>query len=62
MTERPFLEIARQLDISEEILLEALADLCKRGIIRRFGATLYHQKSGFSANAMVAWEVDEEDI
>ena len=29
-------------------------------MIRRFGATLRHQKSGFKANAMVAWRVAEE--
>ncbi|MGE0083835.1 MAG: Lrp/AsnC family transcriptional regulator [Desulfococcaceae bacterium] len=59
---RPFLEIARSLGINEESVLETLGDLCTRGIIRRFGATLRHQKSGFSANAMVAWNVDEERI
>jgi len=59
---RPFLEIAQNLGVSEERVLEILGDLCRRGIIRRFGATLRHQKSGFSANAMVAWKVDEDRI
>ena len=36
-----------------------LTDLVQRGVIRRFGATLRHQKSGFGANAMTAWLVDE---
>jgi len=31
-------------------------------MIRRFGATLKHQNSGFKANAMVAWKVDEKII
>ena len=31
-------------------------------MIRRFGATLRHQKSGFAANAMTAWQVDEARI
>ena len=39
-----------------------LNDLCKRGVIRRFGATLRHQKTGFTANAMVAWQVKEDRI
>ena len=58
VAERPYLTIAKKLGISEDALLETLQDLCNRGIIRRFGATLRHQKSGFSANAMVAWHVD----
>jgi DNA-binding Lrp family transcriptional regulator len=62
ITARPYLKIAETLGIEEENLLEILEDLCKRGVIRRFGATLRHQKSGFSANAMVAWQVPENRI
>jgi DNA-binding Lrp family transcriptional regulator len=59
---RPYRDIADRLNITEAELLETLQRLCDRGIIRRFGATLRHQKSGFSANAMVAWQVEEERI
>jgi len=59
---RPYLEISKKLKISEETLLRTLKDLCDRGVIRRFGATIRHQKSGFAANAMVAWIVDEKRI
>ena len=62
VTSRPYLEISKKLKISEEILLKTLKALCDRGVIRRFGATIRHQKSGFAANAMVAWIVDEERI
>ena len=57
--ERPFLDAAKKIGISEEEYLDVVRNLHERGIIRRFGATLKHQKSGFSANAMVAWQVDE---
>jgi DNA-binding Lrp family transcriptional regulator len=62
VNEQPFLEIANRLGVSEATLLDALKILCKKGVIRRFGATLRHQKSGFEANAMVAWQVDEARI
>jgi DNA-binding Lrp family transcriptional regulator len=62
IVERPYEQIAGRLGISEARLLEILRDLVDRGIIRRFGATLRHQKSGFRANAMVAWQVDETRI
>ncbi|MEA3279868.1 MAG: winged helix-turn-helix transcriptional regulator [Thermodesulfobacteriota bacterium] len=62
ITERPYLEIAEQLGISEDTFLKKLKDLCDRGVIRRFGATIRHQKSGFKANAMVAWKVEEKRI
>jgi len=62
ITERPYLDIAEHLGISEELLLKSLKNLCDKGVIRRFGATLRHQKSGYGSNAMVAWQVDEKDI
>jgi len=58
--ERPYLEISQKLGIAEETLLETLKNLCARGVIRRFGATLRHQRTGYSANAMVAWQVIED--
>jgi len=60
--DRPYLAIAKKLGISEETLLESLQSLCRRGFIRRFGATLRHQKTGFTANAMAAWQVGEDRI
>ena len=62
VTPRPYLEIANKLGVSEKALLEALQSLCDQGIIRRYGATLRHQKTGFTANAMAAWQVDEDRI
>ncbi len=62
VSERPYLEIAQAIGIEEETLLTTLKEMCDRGVIRRFGATLRHQKSGFEANAMAAWQVDETAI
>ncbi|MBM4272862.1 MAG: Lrp/AsnC family transcriptional regulator [Deltaproteobacteria bacterium] len=58
----PFLELAEQVGAPEEELLAAIRGLKDKGYIRRFGATLRHQKSGYAANALVAWAVAEEDI
>jgi DNA-binding Lrp family transcriptional regulator len=57
---RPYATIARRLGISEEEVLETLRGLSDRGIIRRFGVTIRHQISGFEANAMAAFLVEEE--
>ena len=62
ITERPYLEISQKLGIAEDKLLETLQSLCERGIIRRYGATLRHQKTGFTANAMAAWQVAENRV
>jgi DNA-binding Lrp family transcriptional regulator len=57
--EKPFARIAADIGIDENTLLAMLDDLVRRGVIRRFGATLRHQKSGYKANAMTAWQVEE---
>jgi len=62
VTERPYQEIAGRIGISEDDLLDTLRRLCDRGVIRRFGATLRHQRTGYKANAMGAWKVDERRI
>ena len=62
VTGRPYAAIAEKLDIAETELIDHLRDLSQRGVIRRFGATLRHQRAGFKANAMVAWKVDENRI
>lgn len=62
VTSRPFLELAEEIGISEDTYIEVVRNLNERGIIRRFGATLKHQNSGFKANAMVAWRVDEDQV
>ena len=62
ITERPYAAIAEKIGITEEALLKRLKDLSQRGVIRRLGATLRHQRAGFSANAMVAWMVAEDRI
>ncbi len=58
----PFQDLAARLGLEEEEVLAAIRDLMEKGYIRRFGATLRHQKSGFEANALVAWVVPEADL
>lgn len=59
---RPFAVLAEQLGITEDEFMERVRSLKQEGVIRRFGATLYHQEAGFGANAMVAWLVPDERI
>ncbi|CCH48951.1 siroheme decarboxylase subunit beta [Pseudodesulfovibrio piezophilus] len=59
-TERPFKTIADQVGVDEDVVLALLTDLKDRKVIRRFGATLRHQKAGYGHNAMVAWRIPEE--
>lgn len=62
ITAHPYRTISENIDVPEAVFLEILQDLCNRGVIRRLGATLRHQKSGYAANAMTAWQVEEERV
>lgn len=63
---RPFAAIAEEVGrecgepVTEDEVLELLRGLKAQGAIRRFGATLRHQKAGYKANAMVAWKLEDE--
>jgi DNA-binding Lrp family transcriptional regulator len=58
----PFKSLAQQLGLEEEEFLERVHNLLRRGMIRRFGAILRHQKAGYQGNAMVVWKVPGAQI
>ncbi len=58
----PYAPAAAKLGISEAELLEHMAAMKERGILRRVAAILYHRRAGFSANGMGVWKVPDEQI
>ena len=58
----PYADIAAAVGTDEGHVLGLLTGMVENGGIRRFGATLKHQKAGYAANVMVAWYVPEEDV
>lgn len=59
---RPYKIIGDRLKMSEEELINRVRVLIENGIIRRFGAAVRHQDLGFKANAMVVWDVPDDNI
>jgi DNA-binding Lrp family transcriptional regulator len=58
LSPRPFAEIAEKVGMTEREVLAMVRDFADRGFIRRFGAVLVHQRSGFTANAMLVWRFE----
>ncbi len=58
----PYADLAARIGLTEDQVIGLIRGLGERGLLRRFGATLRHQKSGFTANAMVAWRVPDERL
>lgn len=59
---RPYKIIGDRLKMSEEELINRVRHLIENGIIRRFGAAVRHQDLGFKANAMVVWDVPDDNV
>lgn len=57
----PYADIAREAGVTEGEVLELLSRLKEDGTIRRFGASIRHQRTGWKHNAMVAWKMTEEE-
>ncbi|MDO9265480.1 MAG: Lrp/AsnC family transcriptional regulator [Sulfurimonas sp.] len=61
MVKEPFKNIVEALNIDYDTFFNALSELQEAGVMRRFASILNHRKAGFSANAMVVWDVDEKN-
>ena len=55
----PFKKVIDELGIDYDKFFLTLQELQEAGVMRRFASILNHRKAGFSANAMVVWDVDE---
>ena len=60
--EEPYAPAAAKLGMTQERMLDHLAGMQERGLLRRVAAILYHRRAGFSANGMGVWKVPEEQI
>jgi DNA-binding Lrp family transcriptional regulator len=58
----PYAQAAQALGMDVDALLEHMAGMRERGLLRRVAAILYHRRAGFSANGMGVWKVPAEQI
>lgn len=59
---QPYDGAAQALGMSAEELLDHMAGMRERGLLRRVAAILFHRRAGFSANGMGVWKVPPERI
>jgi siroheme decarboxylase len=59
LVSRPFEIMGKRLNMTEESLINRINYLKENGFIRRFGAAVRHRDLGFTANAMVVWNVPD---
>jgi len=59
---RPFENIAQKLEISEADVIQSIKKLSRDGLIRKFGAILRHNKTGYKTNALIVWSVPAKQV
>lgn len=62
LTSRPFDAMAQRLGLGVDEFLSGCRALLESGVMRRFGASIRHQRVGFAANAMVCWRVPPPEV
>jgi DNA-binding Lrp family transcriptional regulator len=58
----PYGPAAKELGITQDKLLDHLAGMQERKLLRRVAAILFHRRAGFSANGMGVWKVPDDQI
>lgn len=59
---RPYAEIAKQLNTSEENVISRLQQLMDNGAIKRYGVVVRHKELGYTANGMVVWDIPDDRV
>lgn len=59
---QPYEAIGAMLGISAREVQDRLADMLRRGLIRRIGAVANHYRLGYTANGMTVWDVDDARV
>jgi DNA-binding Lrp family transcriptional regulator len=62
LVERPYREIGDRLGWSEQAVIDTLQDMIDAGIIKRLGVVVRHHELGYRANAMVVWNVPDDQV
>ena len=62
ISEYPYAVLADKLGVDEESLLNFIRQSVDEGVFRRIGMVVNHHKIGYQANAMVVWDVPDEEV
>lgn len=62
LSERPYHELGRPLGLDEQAVIDRLERLVADGVIRRLGVVVRHHELGYRANAMVVWDIPDDQV
>lgn len=59
---KPYLHIAKQISATEAQVLSQIEHWQTDGLVKRFGLVVKHRQLGYKANAMVVWNIADEQV
>ena len=59
LTRAPYAQVAADLGLGEDEVIDRMSSMLRRGIIRRIAAAPNHYAFGMSANGMTVWDIDD---
>ncbi len=59
---QPYLDIANSINAQEAQVLNQIDLWQNDGLIKRFGVVVKHRQLGYTANAMVVWDIPNEQV
>lgn len=62
LTSHPYAEIGERIGLDEQDVIERIGSMQENGIIKRLGIVVRHHELGYTANAMVVWDVPDEQL
>lgn len=62
LTERPYRTVAEDIGSTEDAVIAEIARLTEAGAVSRFGVIVDHQALGYTANAMVVWDIADDVV
>lgn len=62
LVSRPYAAIGERVGLSEAEVIRRVRELRDLGVIKRFGVIVRHRELGYRANAMVVWNIPDENI
>jgi len=62
LVSHPYAEVGERIDMSEDQVISRISEMQQSGIIKRFGVVVRHHELGYTANAMVVWDVPEQRL
>lgn len=62
LVKHPFAEIGAGVGLTEKEVIANLAHWLDQGVIKRMGVVVRHHELGYRANAMVVWDIPDDEV